>query len=212
MRKLIVRLDVERAVGGRALEAVEVGRAGREAARGAGDGRCGAPPAMSMSIAMRPNVSSVPNTTEHAAGIVVLTVIVAAVPAGVQLHARLPGGDGREVREVTGSTAGDAAAAGDWAATGRAGPATGTSRSVASSRGSRARMRANVAPPSARLRTVTRPSGHPAHPAHPPLRALAPLVLTMVLWGSAFSVSSLALDHVGPPVGRGHALQLRGRA
>ena len=45
---------------------------------------------------------------------------------------------------------------------------------------------------------MTRPSGHPAHHAHPPLRALAPLVLTMVLWGSAFSVSSLALDHVGP--------------
>ena len=43
---------------------------------------------------------------------------------------------------------------------------------------------------------MTRPGGHRA-PAHPPLAALAPLVLTMVLWGSAFSVSSLALDHVG---------------
>lgn len=44
---------------------------------------------------------------------------------------------------------------------------------------------------------MTRPSGHPTPAAHPPLRALAPLVLTMILWGSAFSVSSLALDHVG---------------
>ena len=44
---------------------------------------------------------------------------------------------------------------------------------------------------------MTSSSGGPAHHAHPPLRALAPLVLTMVLWGSAFSVSSLALDHVG---------------
>ncbi len=41
---------------------------------------------------------------------------------------------------------------------------------------------------------MTRPGGHAAHP---PLAAFAPLVLTMVLWGSAFSVSSLALDHVG---------------
>jgi len=41
---------------------------------------------------------------------------------------------------------------------------------------------------------VTRPGGQAAHP---PLSAFAPLVLTMVLWGSAFSVSSLAMDHVG---------------
>jgi drug/metabolite transporter (DMT)-like permease len=37
-----------------------------------------------------------------------------------------------------------------------------------------------------------------AHHGHPSARALSPLVLTMVLWGSAFSVSSLALKHVGP--------------
>jgi drug/metabolite transporter (DMT)-like permease len=45
---------------------------------------------------------------------------------------------------------------------------------------------------------VTSPGGLTAHHGHPSARALGPLVLTMVLWGSAFSVSSLALKHVGP--------------
>lgn len=45
---------------------------------------------------------------------------------------------------------------------------------------------------------MTEASGHSAHHArYPPLRALAPLALTMILWGSAFSVSSLALGYVG---------------
>lgn len=45
---------------------------------------------------------------------------------------------------------------------------------------------------------MTSSGGMTAHHGHPSARALGPLVLTMVLWGSAFSVSSLALRHVGP--------------
>lgn len=45
---------------------------------------------------------------------------------------------------------------------------------------------------------MTSSGGTTAPHGHPSARALAPLVLTMVFWGSAFSVSSLALRHVGP--------------
>ena len=41
------------------------------------------------------------------------------------------------------------------------------------------------------------PGSHGSQATHPPLAAFGPLVLTMVLWGSAFSVSRLAIDDVG---------------
>ena len=133
--------DVERAVRGRALESVEVGRAGRQGREqrvmlGVGAAR---------HVHVRGDRPERRVRAEHhgaRGGDRGADRERGGGAAGVQLHARLPGGDRREVRDGDRGRRQPATRRrpGTGRAAGMAGPATGTSSRVASRRGSRARM------------------------------------------------------------------------